>query len=175
MNRFALLATLAACAGVAAADTRRDEDQNIMDLARVCVHEAGWNGHADCAAIHAVIVDRAARMRMSYRSALRAYAGHALDRRRVDARAWVPWLDDTAKAPRHWPAHVSWARHRERWRLVVEVSAMAYAGAREHTCDEYPHHWAADTHAMRERAARNGLSRVACVGTHNAFYVRGKP
>ncbi len=151
-------------------------------LARICVHESGWDSPLDCAAIHQVLVAGAAREDMSYRSYAYSYSGRAL--RGETSRSWVAHLREDGREPENWPRtvvvrrggelvvqpHASWAAFRDRWLVTLETARMVMSGALSHSCETPPHDWGG--RVDRARARRLGLIPVECGETRNDFYLR---
>lgn len=78
------------------------QTDEALDLARLCVHEAGWDSPDDCAAIFAVVRNRRARVRSFGRHLLAGTTRHA---------PWVLELTRAATAPPHMH-DASWTRDR---------------------------------------------------------------
>lgn len=156
--------------GVAAGQAPDD----ALLLARVCIHEAGWEDTGDCEAIHAVILGVSERRGISYRRAAFAYAGGALDRH--GAKAWAAELTPACREPASWPdpPHNGWPAYVDRCRAAFARAREVYEGTRSHACPADPHDWGGPID--RPRARRLGLIRIDCsagdVETLNDFYLR---
>lgn len=151
-------------------------------LARICVHESGWDSPQDCAAIHQVLLAGSAREGMTYRSYMYSYAGRAL--RGETARAWVANLREDGREPDGWPRtvvvrregelrverHAPWDAFRDRWAIALQNARMVMSGELTHTCETPPHDWGG--RVDRDRARRLGLIRISCGETRNDFYLR---
>lgn len=159
--------------------------QHVPDyllLARICVHEAGWEQEADCAAIHQVLVAGAEREDLSYRTYAYNYSGRAL--RGETSRAWVANLREDGREPDGWPEtvivrdgdsvsvepHAPWGMYRERWLRTIEIARGVIAGSITAACAEPVHDWGG--RVDRGRARRLGLVEVDCGETRNDFYAR---
>jgi hypothetical protein len=174
-----LLAAIAACLLVASAAHAQRRAPAHLVLARVCVHEAGWESPADCAAIWDVLTSGAERHGISRRSFAHAYSGRALRGR--TSRPWVAELNERGDAPRSWPRvwvardgrvmeHPGWGVFRARWLALLEECRRIVAGEVASSCVEPPHDWGGPVDD--ERARRLGLVRVSCGETRNRFYLR---
>jgi len=151
-------------------------------LARICVHEAGWEAEADCAAIHEVLVRGAEREELSYRTYAYNYAGRAL--RGETSRSWVASLREDGREPEGWPEtsirrdgdtvsvvpHAPWSAYRDRWLATLEMARRVHAGEIRAACAEPVHDWGG--RVDRSRARRLGLIEVECGDTRNDFYAR---
>lgn len=151
-------------------------------LARICVHESGWESPLDCAAIHQVLVAGSEREGMSYRSYAFAYSGRAL--RGETLRSWVAHLREDGREPLNWPRsvtvrrgeelrvepHAPWGAFRDRWLTTLETARMVMSGELRSSCVTPPHDWGG--RVDRARARRLGLIRIECGETHNDFYLR---
>lgn len=167
--------TLAMVVPPVLADTRTRADQrerDVMALARVCLHEAGWEPGDDCAGILSALRNRQATLGMrTLASMAHTYSGRVFDKGRTDRRAWIPWVEDTEAEPKHWPANVSWPTHREKWAAIVEL-----AGVLIDRPSECPgaHAWGGRFAADMERPLRLGWVEVDCSRgdepTRNAFW-----
>lgn len=166
--------------GVSEAEAQRVSDTLL--LARICVHEAGWDTPLDCAAIHQVLLAGAEREGMSYRSYAYAYAGRAL--RGETARSWVAHLREDGREPEGWPEtvvvrrgdelrverHAPWGAFRDRWMTTLDTARQVMAGELTAPCESPPHDWGG--RVDRARARRLGLIRIDCGDTRNDFYQR---
>lgn len=159
--------------------------QHVPDyllLARICVHEAGWEAEADCAAIHEVLTAGAEREDLSYRTYAYNYAGRAL--RGETSRAWVANLREDGREPEGWPEttlvrdgdavsvrpHAPWSMYRDRWLGTIAIARRVIAGEIAARCAEPVHDWGG--RVDRGRARRLGLVEVECGDTRNDFYAR---
>jgi hypothetical protein len=178
MTRVTTLAALAALLlVVSTAEAQRREPEHLL-LARLCVHEAGWESVADCAAIWEVLELGAERNAISVRSFAYAYSGLAL--RGQTSKPWAAELDERGSTPPSWPAwgtrrgrtvrHAPFAAYRERWLLLLEACRAIVAGQVPSACEEPPHDWGGAVDDAR--AARLGLVRLHCGETRNRFYLR---
>lgn len=176
----ATMGALLALACPAPADAQHVPD--YLMLARICVHEAGWEAEADCAAIHEVLMAGAEREDLSYRTYAYNYAGRAL--RGETSRAWVANLRADGREPEGWPettivregdlvsvaAHAPWSMYRERWLRTIELARRVLSGEVRAQCAEPVHDWGG--RVDRGRARRLGLVEVDCGETRNDFYAR---
>jgi len=189
---FLLIGTSLALAwcGPPPATAQERDISDVLALARMCRHEAGfpamrrgqWTFSDDCPAIYAVLtrVQRSlarARGGASLADAARAYSrGRAFDQARQDAACDVAWLDETGSEPGCWRAGVPWARRRGAWLALVEHARRIVSGEVAHQCSAAPHHWGCgEVQTARgcrdhERAARAGWERVSCGSSLNYFY-----
>lgn len=159
--------------------------QHVPDylmLARICVHEAGWEAEADCAAIHQVLTAGAEREDLSYRTYAHNYSGRAL--RGETSRSWVANLREDGREPEGWPEttivregdavrvapHAPWSMYRDRWLRTIELARRVIAGEITASCVEPVHDWGG--RVDRGRARRLGLIEVECGETRNDFYAR---
>lgn len=161
--------------------TRRTSDMEA--LARLTVHEAGWEDRGDMEAIFAVLQTGAEREGMSWRSFARLYS------RRLHAgtvtRRWAGELTENCAEPPSWPrvavardgsvtTHAPWSAFRARCVEVMERAREVLSGERSDGCVERPDDWGG--RVDRARARRLGLIRVECargdVETVNDFYRR---
>jgi len=157
-----LVAVAANECGPAAAQAPPETEgvSDVLALARICRHEAGfpprrgrgarawWDHGDDCPAIYAVIervrlsLSRGRSEPVSVARAVFAYSrGRAFDRTRTDPACDVAWLDESGSEPRCWRAGVPWESRREAWLAVVEHARAVLAGQVTHRCTVPPLHW----------------------------------
>lgn len=151
---------------------RRASDAEV--LARISVHEAGWEDTGDMEAIFGVLSVGGERAGISWRSFARSYA------RRLHAgsvsRLWASQLNERCAEPPSWPGppHAPWSAYRERCEAVMVRAREVLSGARVHGCPVPPEDWGG--RVDRARARRLGLVRIECargdVDTRNDFYLR---
>ena len=168
MRPLVIVAAVALAPSTASAhlDVARAE----LALARVCISEIGWEPGEECAAIHAVIVDRAERMGIPYMQALCAYASRSCSPGRTDARRWIAHLDASLERPDGWPASLPWSRYRERWAAALDLAGHVLGGRVTSPCELAPHHWGMPHGIDLERARLAGWERVSCPGARNAYW-----
>lgn len=176
------LAALVLVLFAAPASAQREDE--ALTLARVCVHEAGWDSPADCAAIWRVWTRGAERTGLRRASFARAYSRRLLVERSV-TRRWASGLRRDGLEPEGWPSvemrlergavrvvrAPAWSAYRERWLRVLEQADAIVRGeglALPETCE--PDDWGGAMDA--ERAERLRLIEVECGDTRNRFFVR---
>lgn len=141
-----------------------------VDLARVCVGEAGWRvvDTGECAAILDVAIARSKARGVGVRRALRDYAHNHFDAAR-SSRPWIAGLDVAGTEPEAWPERLDWRRYRPRWLLVIEHARKCIAGDVAPPCIGPLAAWGGAMDDWRARAA--GLERAACApGVRNHFW-----
>lgn len=136
-----------------------------LDLARLAVHESGWEYPEETAAIYAVAMHGAERTGMTWQRWLAVhsprFAAHTVQ------RSWVYRLDREAHDPR---AGISWATHRDRW-LAYLAAADAAIGAPV-VC--VARTWGG-IEDYRRRRARGIFDRVvSCGDTRNIYSVSAR-
>lgn len=131
-------------------------------LARTCLREAGWGITDDCAAIHAVILNRVRRTGVIYSRMIRAYSKPKAD------RSWIEEMDISGSKPAQWPRGLSWDALQGKWRALVKHARKVAAGDVTPACDA--DHWG-DTLGDHDRAVRHGLTQIPCGETLNEFWV----
>lgn len=181
----AALASLISLFGSIVTSQRRATDVEL--LARITVHETGWEDTGDMEAIYAVLREGAAREDISWRAFLGRYSSRLVSGD-VD-RAWAAELTESCERPPSWPTtayarlrdgtmvlrpHASWSAYSERCRAVMERAREVLAGERADGCERPPHDWGG--RVDRDRARRLGLIEVDCslgdVETIGDYYVR---
>lgn len=175
MRTTTLLAALAALLATSSAEAQRAyRAPDHLTLARVCVHEAGWESVDDCAAIWEVLRAGAERGGYSVRVYALAYSGRAL--RGQTSRPWVAELNEEGSRPRSWPTtwqgrpHPGWGAFRTRWLALLEACRLIVAGEVRSSCEDQPHDWGGPVDDRRAR--RLGLIRIDCGETLNRYYQR---
>jgi len=139
----------------------QDEPKYVL-LARTCLREAGWEITDDCAAIHAVIVDRVDVTKVRYKRMIRAYS------KPKASRAWVDTLTADAAMPADWPEEHPWSAYQSRWRALMAHARSVLANEVKPACRA--HHWG-DSGNDRKRALRYGWTQVPCGDALNEFWV----
>jgi hypothetical protein len=159
-----------ALACVLVAEPVAADDGAALDLARICVGEAGWQTDSgDCAAIVHLLTRRAGRLGLSVRTMARAYSPRHTGQR-PSRRPWIAQLDPSGVQPAAWPDGPSWERHRPLWLEVQAHVRAVLAGEVEDPCAGEPDHWGARYGADLRRARAAGWREVDCGGTANAFW-----
>lgn len=172
-----VLATDCSCKGRAGIAHAQGNDLEVHALARLAVHEAGWNSytHGDIGGIRDVIVATQARLGrkwqrpVTFYEAARAYSGRVFDTTRTDDRRWVPHLRLDGERPKHWPPNLRWDRHAPLWANTLARARELVAGAPSR-CEEPPDHWGARYGIDLERAERGEWIEVHCGNSRNAFW-----
>jgi hypothetical protein len=112
---------------------------DALTLARLAVHESGWDSPADVALIHEVLTGIVERDHVSYRTAARLAAPRFA--RCAVRRRWACGLREDGRAPEHWRG-ARWERYRDRWLLILELARAALRGmALPYTCRVRPRTW----------------------------------
>ncbi len=171
--------------------TRASEDEQLW-LARICVHEAGWDSPEDCAALYQAL--RSLRDEMHERNpsydhtivdairyySPRFYAG-------TSARPWARWatVGPRTTTPQGWPLtvtnldgtsrpHPPWHAYRERWARAYGHAGAVLQASFTGSCAASPRHWGMRTgiDAVRARRAiaRGDWYVIDCGSTRNAYY-----
>lgn len=156
-----MASAMQSCAGHASAQL--DEDDALI-LARLTVHESGWDSPADAVLIHQVLLGIVERDGVSYARAAELAAPRLA--RCAVARRWVCGLDAGAARPASWPL-ASWERHRPRWLAMLEHARAVVAGEVESPCVDAPRTWGSREDVLR--GIRRGREWVdaQCRGTAN--------
>jgi len=133
-------------------------------LARVAVHESGWESPADVALIHQVIQGIATRDGVTFRRAA-SLASPRLARCEV-RRRWVCGLGEAGERPRGFPGR--WSRYRDRWLVLLGVARRALAGeVVSGPCAERPRVWGSREDVRRGRARGRRWIDARCPGARN--------
>lgn len=148
-----------------------------LALARICASEVGLRGsYEECAAIVAVLRDRAARNGWTLLGAARRYSTNVFNRERTDDRAWVAHLTPDGRQPAGWPTsvvvhrggrevvrrHLPWSAYRDSWLRLYAAVRQILRGEIQPDCAQPPHHWGCRTCGDSERALSHGWGEVAC-------------
>lgn len=139
---------------------------DVLELARTCVSEAGWEPGADCAALGQTLRGLAERHGVSVAQAARI-ASPRLARCSV-SRRWLCGLRADARQPAAWPAALSWSAYRRRWLHVLDLARVALADELA-PCAEVPRVWGSADDWRRARAEGRRLRPVVCGATRNTF------
>lgn len=153
---------LFALIGVLSAQRARTTDAEL--LARITVHEAGFDSPADTMLVHEVLSGIVERSGVSYARAAEL-ASPRLARCAV-RRRWVCGLDARARRPEHWPM-ASWAAHRPRWLAALEHAQRVIDGEVPSPCRERPRVWGSRADVARGRARGGTWIDAGCEGTRN--------
>lgn len=188
---LALWITMGAAIGFPArhaTSQRRPTDVEV--LARIAVHETGWEDTGDLEAIYAVLHNGAEREGISFQAFARSYSSRLMAG--TVTRSWAAQLTEACTRPPSWPRvttrchgrgedrmcavepHAAWSGYVDRCRAVVARARETIAGERTHHCEREPHDWGG--RVDRERARRLGLIEVECsagdVETIGDYYAR---
>jgi hypothetical protein len=183
---LALMSLAYALVLVATAEGQR-RPTDVEQLARIVVHETGWQDTGDAEAIYAVLIAGAEREGVSWQDFARRYS-RRLHRGEV-SRRWAAELTEDCAAPPSWPRmatvrhddgslevrpHRGWGRYADLCRAVMVRVREVLAGERNHGCERTPHDWGG--RVDRARARRLGLVEVDCslgdVETVGDYYTR---
>jgi hypothetical protein len=138
--------------------------QDEITVARLVVHEAGWQSPADADAIAAVVLNGAARTGMTPARYALVYAPRFAAG--TTGRAWVHRLDAAGHDPR---LAINWQLHRPLWLALIERCRAALRSPPICAATD----WSSPSH-MRRRLRRGAAFRVVDCGlTVNVFAVRG--
>lgn len=153
---------------------RSSRRELALDLARVCVNEAGWDSPADCALIWQVVEGHRA-ITDERRVWLTRHSARVLGGRDCAPGRNCRWTRNLAWSdaePAEWPGSTPWDA--DRWARVRLVAWRLVTGADPtRPCEETPDTW--DGRRWRERAAARGYRRVVCVDARNDGHVyRGR-
>jgi hypothetical protein len=141
-------ATIAALLWLAVGHASAQPD--ALTLARLAVHESGWDSPADVALIHEVLTGIVERDHVSYRTAARLAAPRFA--RCAVRRRWACGLREDGRAPPHWHG-ARWERYRDRWTTILEVARTLLAGGTvAPACRERPRVWGSRADVARGRA-----------------------
>jgi hypothetical protein len=194
LDRHLVVAWCALCAlavvyalFIAASVGAQRRPTDVEQLARIVVHETGWEDTGDAEAIFAVLVAGAAREGVTWQRYARRYS-RRLHRGEV-SRRWAGELTEDCARPSSWPRsatvrledgsltvrpHPGWGRYVERCERAMARVREVLAGERTHHCEREPHDWGG--RVDRARARRIGLIEVNCsagdVETVGDYYVR---
>jgi len=178
MNRHAMhviLACLTCLLWLLARGACAQDPGLAPELAQVCVSEAGtFSAQWECAAIAETLRNRAERRGQTLRQVMRAHSDRVFDRTRTDRRAWLAWLREDGRKPRHWYAHLPWhGRNRRGWlRLVRHVRYVLEHDVR--VCDGKPITWGNAKDRKRYIMQNPRAVEVDCGETKNHF-MRPRP
>jgi hypothetical protein len=152
-----LLALTSRCSSAAA------QPDDALDLARLAVHESGWEHPAEAAAIYAVAVNGAERTGMTWPRWLRVHSRRFAARQVT--RSWVYRLDRRGSDPH---AGISWAAHRDRWLAILAAADAAIAAPP--VC--VARTWGSAADAARVVRLGLPLVPVSCGVTRNTYFAR---
>lgn len=167
---FAVLLLVLACTRCGSRAHAQEHD-DALDLARLCVHEAGFDSPDDCTGIYAVIANGAEREGMTWSAFARVYSRRFFAG--TSAQPWALQLDEDRG-----PHGVRWSwthprvgglpsRHDAFSALVAHCRVLFGGGPSVDATD-----WGSESD-MRRRASQGRRFRVVAVGaSHNVFSVR---
>lgn len=178
MKKVIYIIALVSALGFSNLSHANERDDTSLWLARICAHEATWEGIEtnDCAALYEVLSTRAEVRGTSFRRELMIYSRRFYHG--VSTRPWARYLTRAhveAGTPRGWPeTWPSFRSHADRWRRLLERTDRIVSGQEEPVCDLAPWHWGARTGVDRARAEaairRGHWVRCHCGNTLNAFF-----
>lgn len=147
-----------------------DDERLALAVARVAVHEAGFDSPADVALVWQVVEGRARTADQRLAWLHRHSARVAGERQARSTRTlWARQLSPSGARPWSWPADASWSRYRDRWLRVLRLARSLVTGhERRRPCPQQPLTWGGPMD--REQAAARGLVPCGCVGTLNEGY-----
>lgn len=139
-------------------------------LARVCVSEAGWDAHDECAVIVHALNQQAIQRNVSLKRQICDYAPKSCDQERT-RRRWIAFLEpDRRTAPPGWP-RLPWEPYRAKFAGMVVTAWETMTGRRASPCPE-AFHWGSRHCPACERRMRRRFERIECVGMKNVWYRR---
>lgn len=141
-------------------------------IARVCVSEAGWNGHDECTAIAHAFVYQAQTRNITIERQICAYSPNSCNKNRTDRRMWISHLHpESRRAPPGWPRGMSWEEHRAKFTAMLLVAHRAYLGVLPSACPGSVHWGSHGCRACRTRMESSGFIRSHC-GLANRWWRR---
>jgi hypothetical protein len=154
------------------AAAQETDDPTVLVLAMAMVAEGNWDADKDHAAIAHTLARKATRHGLPLVDVLVRYVSIL----RVDATGefvvdsdrarWVRELNLDATKPDHWPSHLSWSAHVDRWLAVVERARSFLRGELPDPCGA--EHWGG---VRAGDMPRGRMVIAACSGlTNNTFY-----
>lgn len=173
---LALAAVLIACALLVVAPGRVEAQPDHELAARVCWSEAGARAHDECRAIVHVLVERAARLDLTFAEMARAYASRATGAEPGHRRPFIPLLTlDHVRPPPSWPHHgMRWSEGRTLFSALAVTAWRALRGIDATPCPGGLHWGAPGCAPCRRRMRVAGLVRLRCrVETANDFWGEG--
>ncbi len=146
--------------------TVRAQSRAALVLARVCVHEAGFDADrtGDCDGIYAVLkrVGRGDVVRGAYKYSRRLMSG-------ITSRPWVLYLGSLL-VPKLWPSHLDWDQYKQQWSRMLLHATRLVSHKTLPRCA--PDHWGMRYGVDMARALRAGWDRVTCGDSKNAFWLK---
>ncbi len=175
MRIFLVISLLSFVKLTQAQDSVNPREQRVaLQLARICISEAGFQVHrpmseysTDCANIAGVLQRRSSVGRVTL-GIMRAYSPKSFDKNRTDVRAYIPHLTTQNTPPRFWRRHLQWSVYRRRFEEVYQLALALVQGVKQPTC--VADHWGARVQAIRDRARRYRWNRASCGKTLNSFW-----
>lgn len=159
---------------IAQTPTNTREQRIALQLARICISEAGFQISkpmseytTDCANIAGVLRRRSSVGRVTL-GIMRAYSPKSFDKHRTDVRAYIPHLTTRTTPPRFWRRHLRWETYRRRFSEVYHLALALVQGVKHPVC--VADHWGARVDAIRQRAHRYRWTRAKCGSTLNSFW-----
>lgn len=141
-------------------------------IARVCVSEAGWTNHDECAVISQAFVYQAQMRDRPIRQQICAYSPRSCDPNRTDHRRWISHLHpERRRPPPGWPRGSNWELRRSQFAALVVTAARAYRGEFTSSCPAAIHWGSPYCRSCRERMREHGYVRGYC-GLKNHWYRR---
>lgn len=139
-------------------------------LARVCVSEAGWQGHEECAVIVHALNQQAIQRNLSLRTQICNYAPNSCDQDR-EHRRWIAFLDPRrASPPPGWP-RLPWEPHRAKFAAMTVTAWKAMTGRMASPCPGAIHWGSQHCTACTRRMEEHNFVRAHC-GLANRWYRR---
>lgn len=141
-------------------------------IARVCVSEAGWTNHDECAVISHAFVYQSQMRGIPIRHQICAYSPNSCDPNRTDVRRWISHLHpERSRPPPGWPRGSNWEMRRAQFAALVVTAARAYRGEIVSPCPGAIHWGAPNCRPCRIRMQEHGYVRAGC-GLNNFFWRR---
>ncbi len=143
---------------------RAQPTDEALALARLTVHEAGWDSPADVGLIHGVLRGIQERDRVSFRRAVELASPPWA--RGATAPRWALALRADGEQPRWWAA-ASWPAHRDRWLALLEHARRVVGGEIPGPCREPPRVWGSPEDVARGLERGRRWIDAGCEGTRN--------
>lgn len=179
MVKLAIITALALLLSGARESKPEFTEQDVHDLARICVNEAGFRMDVnDCKAIVYIIRKRANLAGTSIHDMARSYSTSVFDLNRK-RRGWIPNLRMDLGVPERWPhSDQLWERRYKRlWKARLDEVRRALL-RRNSPCEKSVFHWGTPNHPVDAARIERGIARgywhpVNCGKTLNTFLARG--
>lgn len=100
-------------------------DEDILNLAKSCIGEAGFSNFEECVSIMYVYHSRSQKSGVSISKMVKEYSAPL---KVAEKRTWIKNLNMAMARPKGWPNRLRWSTHKAWWQGIIETIKLWETG-----------------------------------------------